>query len=197
MDDYRFLIDEASLSLDREPGAIVEIAFDRLSDQIQLSRDRGELVGILSAFDVLEVQPGLPLYELLTGDALSRDCRVRAYGLLDKCARFDKDPDFFISPDVEVNGIAVTSFALATIGTAYRMGHATGALTLVPVSGPGEVALTDSGGSATAFIVVDEATRSAFYRSVFAIENVQEGDFLSWAVLAFPQLRFVEGLNFR
>lgn len=195
--EYRFVVDDASLSLRGESRADLEAAFNGLSDQIQLSRDRGEPVGIISAFDVLEFRPGLPVYELLTGDDLPRDCRVRAYGLLDKCGRVDQDPGFAISPDIEVDGVALESFALAIVADAYRNGEAVGAFALFPVGGPGQVTITDEVGINMGFVIVDDGTRCAFYRSIFGVENVPEGEFFALAVVAFPRLRFVDGLSFR
>lgn len=194
---YRFLVDEAGFSASVASVDDVEDAFDHLSDQLLLCREQGEVVGIVSDFDLVETAPGVPLHELLTSSVLSHDCRLRAYGLLDMCGRFDSEITFAIDPTVEVDGFAVESFALATIGAAYREGRAVGALALFPVGGPGAVELLDSVGRCRIFIVVHDLDRCNFYRSVFAVENVQESEFFTWALLAFPRLRFADGLTFR
>lgn len=195
--EYRFLVDEASFSSSVSAAEEIEDAFDRLSDHVLLCRERGELVGIISDYDLVEAALGMPLHELLTSSTLSHDCRLRAYGLLDKCRRFDSEVSFAVDPSVEVDGFAVESFALATIAAAYRNGRAIGALALFPVGGPGEVDLVDSEGQCQAFIIGSDFNRCEFYRSIFAVENVQESDFFIWTSIAFPQLRFADGLTFR
>ena len=61
----------------------------------------------------------------------------------------------------------------------------------------GQVTITDDVGAEDAFVVVDADTRVAFYRSIFAIENTPEAQFIDLAIRAFPRLRFVDGLTFR
>lgn len=195
--DYRFLVDDASLGVAELTDAELESVFDRFSDELQARREAGELVGVISNYDVIECRPGMLLHELLTGDNLPRDCRVRAYGLLDKCGRFDSDPAFVIEPQIDVDGVWIESFAVASIAELRRINRAVGALALVPRYGPGRVTVTDEVGAVEAFVVVDADTRVAFYRSIFAIENTPEALFIELAIRAFPRLRFVDGLTFR
>lgn len=198
MDDYRFVVDDASLVIPAQlVGADLEAAFDRLSDQLQACRRDGDGVAIIGDYDVLDCRAGMKLHELLTSGEISRDCRVRAYGLLDKCTRFDADASFAIDPAIEVDGVRMESFALALIADRRRQKVAIGALALVPRSGPGLVTIRDETDEGPAFIIIDLQTRLAFYRSIFEVEDTPEAEFFVVARRAFPSLRFASTVSFR
>lgn len=195
--DYRFFVDEATLRLDGLALTEIEAALDSLAEQLQLARERQEATGIVSGFEVIECRPGSQLFELLTGDEISRDCRLRIFGLLDKCGRFDADPAFYVEPSVEVDGRKVESYALATALEAQRSAVAIGLFALVPVCGPGIVKVTDAAGDGQAVVVTSSESRLEFYRWIYPTEDVNEEGFFELAGLAFPQLRFADGVTFR
>ncbi len=195
--EYRFLVDEASLELGKLERADVEAALDNLAEQLTLARERREATGIISGFEVTECRPGIPLYELLTSNEIVRDLRVRIFGLLDKCGRFDTGPSFYIEPNVEVDGRAVESYAMATVLEAQRSAVAMGVFGLVPSYGPGLVKVTDASGDGQAVVVTGTESRLAFYRWIYATEDVQEDHFFDLATVSFPHVRFADGLTFR
>lgn len=198
VDDCRFLVDDASLVLlDRLNAGDLAAAFNQLSDQLQMCRQGDEEVGIISGYDIVECRPGVALYELLTSDELPRDCRVRAYGLLDKCSRFDSDPAFVVDPALEVDGVEIESYALAAIAQRRRARSAVGALALVARCGPGRVVVKDATDEGPAFVVTDDGSRITFYRGIFEIEDTPEAQFFEVARRAFPRLRFAPNLSFR
>lgn len=192
-------MDDASILLASMPPPDVDAALDQLANQLQLSRDRNELVGVLSDFDMFECWQGRPLYEVLTlrDVQLSRDCQLRAYRLLDKCSRFDAEPDFVVDPSVLVDSAPVVSYALSAILFLRREApDAVGTLALSPHCGRGQVVVEDARGQMEVFIIVDAASRVQFYRTIFAIEDIPQNRFLELCGLAFPVLRFAETLTF-
>lgn len=195
--EYRFLVDEASLGLGELERADVEAALDNLAEQLSLARERQEAAGIISGFEQIECRPGVLLYELLTSDEISRDCRLRIFGLLDKCGRFDTQPSFYVEPSVEVDGHTVDSYAMATVVEAQRSAVAVGAFGLVPPYGPGLVEVTDAWGDGQAVVVTGTESRLEFYRWSYPTEDVEEARFFDLAPLAFPHLRFADGVTFR
>ncbi|HVE45338.1 MAG TPA: hypothetical protein VNA57_01135 [Acidimicrobiales bacterium] len=195
--EYRFLVDEASLGLGELERAEVEAALDNLAEQLSLARERHEAAGIISGFELFECRPGVLLYELLTSDEISRDCRVRIFGLLDKCGRFDTHASFYVDPNVEVDGHPVESYAIATVLETQRSAVAIGAFGLVPPYGPGVVKVADASGDGQAVVVTGLESRLAFYRWIYATEDVEEARFFNLVPLAFPYLRFAEGITFR
>lgn len=195
--EYRFLVDEASLRVGTLKGADIEVALDNLAEQLTLAREQQEATGIISGFEVIECRSGMRLYELLTSNEISRDCRNRIFRLLDKCGRFDSDPSFYVEPNVEVDGHVVPSYAMATVLEAQRGAVAMGSFGLVPPYGPGLVRVTDASGSGEAVVVTDTESRLDFYRWIYPTEDVGEARFFELAPLAFPHLRFAEGVTFR
>lgn len=195
--DYRFLVDEATFRLDGLAREEIESALDRLADQLQLARQREEPTGIVSGFEVIECRPGMQLFELLTGDELSRDCRLRIFGLLDKCGRFDTESSFYVEPSIDVEGQSFESYAAATAIEAQRNGVAVGLFGLVAAYGPGIVSVTDAVGEGQALVVTNDESRVEFYRWIYPTENVSEERFFDLAPLAFPRLRFADGVTFR
>lgn len=196
MADFRFLVDDASLRMPDGAVEDVEDSLDNLSDNLQAARDEHEPVGILSGYDTIESAPGVPLWELLNSERISRDCRVRAYRLLDKCGRFDADDDFIVDPEVRVGSSEVESFAMATIAGFVRTNVAVGALHLWSYCGGGAVTVHDSAGQVEVFVLEHLPDRPKFYRTVFSVEDTPEGEFFEVARRAYPDLRFADGLSF-
>lgn len=195
--DYRFVVDEASLWVEGLSATELVLALDQLADQLHLAREREEPTGILSAYATIECRPGVRLFELLTSDSIPRDCRLRAFRLLDKCGRFDQNPSFFVDPALQIEGQLTESYALAAAIQARQLGHAVGAFALSPRYGPGIVLAVDSKGEWEIAIVTEERSRVGFYRWIYAVENIDETHFFELATLAFPHLRFAEGVSFR
>ena len=176
----------------------MELALDQLADQLQLARDRGEVTGIISHYDRVECSPGVQLYEMLTSEELDRDCRLRIYGLLDKCIRLDSDPEFYIDPEVSIEGRAVESYALAYALLEYQQAAPVGTLAIeTPNYGPGIIILSGSVGTGEAVMVTDDPSRQTFYRWSYRIGDVQEEDFFALSSYAFPNLRFADGVSFK
>jgi hypothetical protein len=195
--EFRFIVDDASFGLEEVDGSNLEVLLDGLADQLQLARERQEPTGIVSGFERFECQPGVELHQLLTGDDVSRDCRNRIFGLLDKCGRLDANPDFYVEPRIEVNGQEFESYAIATILAAQRDAVAVGALSLATQYGPGIVSVTDASGDGHAVVVAGPESRVAFYRWIYSTEGIDEGRFFELALLAFPQIKFADGVTFR
>jgi hypothetical protein len=198
MIDLRFVVDDSTFAL---PGQVdareLEDACDRLSDELQICRQGREKVGIITDYDIVECLPGIQLHELLSSDVLPRDCRLRVYGLLDKCSRFDKDPAFVIDPAVEVDGVATESYALALVCEHRRARSSVGALAFFPRYGPSPITVRDGIDAGPVFLVADEPSRVLFYRSIFEGEDIAEERFFPLAAMAFPRLRFAPSLSFR
>lgn len=57
--------------------------------------------------------------------------------------------------------------------------------------------VTDEAGEGPAVVVTSSDSRLDFYRSIYQTENVNEERFFELAELAFPQLRFADGVTFR
>jgi hypothetical protein len=197
--DLRFVVDDSAFATNALEPVDIEALLIRLSNQLQECRARQESVGIVSHYPQIEVNlDGTTLNNLLVSDDLDRDARLRAYSLLDKCLRLDADQDDYWDPEIEVNSLPKESYGLSFACRLLAAGHAIAAIVLVPYESS-VVTLRLKGDDITESIVVvtDMGSRLAFYRTIFSVENVQEGDFFSLARLAFPDLCFADGLSFR
>jgi len=196
--ECRFVVDESSFLIGSLDDIDAERLFVSLNEQLSLCRERSEIVGIISDFDQVLCAPGTALFELLLStDRLTRDTRLLAYGLLDKCVRLDENAEFVIDPAVVVSGDSFESFGLALAAEAFGKRSAVGVLALMPRAGPGEVQVVHEEAVTSVVIVVDARTRELFYRAAISIDDVGEDVFFQRVNFAFPSLRFAESLSFR
>jgi hypothetical protein len=195
--DYRFLVDEASFWVGDADAPRIELALDSLSDQLELCRERAESVGIATGYEWIECRRDEQLFEVLASADLDRDCRVRAFRLLDKCGRFDASADFYVDPQVRVDGHDLQSYAIAAALQAGRARHAIGVFAMLPVYRSGVVVASDESGEAKIVAITSPYSRVLFYRELYSVEQVDEDAFFDMARLAFPAIRFADGVTFR
>lgn len=191
-----FVVDEAAFDSAGSTCEQLEYAFERLSAILQDCYSDNAQVGIFSHYWMANCC-GRQVSEVLTGNYLSRDCRLAALSVLSKCKDLDDDPNPIVESTVRICGLTVDSFGLAYALRALRNRRAIGILSLLPTYCHGQVELADDAGGELVWSVDDRTTRLAFYRSVYKFENLPERDFFELADKAFPGVCFADGVGFR
>lgn len=185
-DSFRALDSEA-LDLEQQISALVEV--------LCASREAGDRTAICTGYERTACL-AQELHEVLTGGLLPHDLGALAFDLLDKCARFDDDPDYFVESTLSVDGEDVESFGVGFAFDRVLSGHAVGVIAVAGRYEPGLHTVECAASEAVLAFVINTGHLPNFWRTVYSIESVSESDFFVVAELAFPELRFAENLSF-
>jgi hypothetical protein len=195
----RFVIDDGAfrgwdaLAVNLEPSLLL------FGDLLKFLRDNQISVGFLAGWGNLKVTAQADLATILSSRSseIDRDLRLLLLGLLGKCEIWDEDPSVVVSDD----GLRVHEADYASLGVAYATceiseGRGVGVLTMVHTGLVGMYPVSSSCGDYEVSFSVRPTDCKYFYRTLYALEDVSEDDFFTLAQTAFPDLCFVDNLDF-
>ncbi len=193
----RFVIDDGSfrdwdtLNLDR--------SLFLFSDLLKYLRDNQIRVGLLGGWGALKVTAQDDLATVLSdrNSIVDKELRQLLLGLLGKCAIWDEDPSVVVSDDnLHVNGKSYKSLGVAYAVDAVSEGKGVGVLTMIHTSLVGLCSVSSGGNDYEISFSARPSDLKYFYRTLYALENVSSEDFFNLASKAFPDLLFIDDLNF-
>ena len=196
----RFVVDENSLMLDRVPAGEREAEIESMIDELQALLEGGERVDILSGWGSLNCLEGEDVANILAhGSVFDRDSSSLLLRLLGRCGAWDEDPNTVVDDEFVVDQELHHSFGIvwahkmvlagcgmAVITAPHRFSG--GTYTVGQVTQPAPVDVV---------FVTTPTDHPRFYRTLYSVENVPEGEFFEIAVKAFPDLAFAPTLNFQ
>lgn len=195
----RAVVDEASLRLDGIDPERHDDELLNLAEVIQELRRAGEQVGIISGWGSMPCLENADIATVLsTSRNISRDIRNLLVGILGKCATWDDDPATVVDDNLAVDARPYRSYgvAYAAMMVSHKVGMAVAAGRHTQHRGPCRVSSPGQADVEVHFIQ-GRSDVCTFYRSLFALEDVDEGHFLDMAGKAFPNLAFASSLSFR
>ncbi len=196
----RFVVDENSLMLDRVPAGEREAEVESMIGELQALLEGGERVDILSGWGSLTCLEGEDVANVLAhGDVFDHDISSHLLRLLGRCGAWDENPTTVIDDEVVVDQEPHHSFGIAwarkTVMAGCGMAIVTarhrfsgGAHAVDQITQPRLVDVV---------FVVTPADHPTFYRTLYKVENIPEGEFFAIAAKAFPDLAFAPTVNFR
>ncbi len=196
----RFVVDENSLMLDRVPAGEQEAEIESMIGELQALQEGGERVDILSGWGSISCFEGEDVANILAhGNLFDRDSSSLLLRLLGRCGAWDEDPATVVDDEVVVDqephnsfGIAwarkmvMAGCGMAIIAATHRFRGGTHTVDQLTQPAPVDVVF-----------VATPADHSTFYRTLYSVENVPEGEFFEIAVKAFPDLAFAPTVNFQ
>lgn len=195
----RFVIDDGAFSDWDGSDIDLEESLWLFVDLLKYFRDQGEIVGLLDGWGQLNVTEQDDLATVLTTrrNMVDRDTSNLLLGLLGKCAIWDADPSVAVSDDdLLVDGRPYKSLGVAYAVTAAAAPKGVGVATMAHVGFQGMLTATCNGMVEDLSFIVRSSDCAFFYRSLYALEDINEKYFFTLAVKAFPELRFAENLSF-
>ena len=196
----RFVVDEHSLTLDGIPAGEREVEIESLISELQELQEGGERVDILSGWGSLSCVEGEDVANVLAhGNVFDHDSSSLLLRLLGRCGAWDEDPTAVVEDEVVVDqephhslGIAwarkmvMAGCGMAIVTSPHRFCGGTHTVDQVTQPAPVDVVF-----------VVTPADHPRFYRTLYSVENIPEGEFFGIAAKAFPDLAFAPTVNFR
>jgi hypothetical protein len=197
-DPPRFCLDETSFSLHAAQAPEIERLFENLIHLIRRCHEDEQRVARSVELDWVELMPGVPLSEVLYGDAgssLDREVRQAMIEVINRCIMWDADQPEVPEAEVMISGARRTARSVAFAYVNVSMGHACACLCLIEDrSGVHDV--TCRGRTLPIHFIYDAARQfPPFYREVPEIEDMDEARYMDHAALMFPQLYFVPGIS--
>lgn len=195
----RFVLDESSFDLTGVGGADRERSLVKLLDLLQYCHGLGERVGRLSDLYATEIDGDVRLVDVLfTNPApvrLEADLRRGLMTSIDRCVVWDLDNEV-ASLEALIDGELI-SFA-PSVGFVHRSvgdGVATSCLVLTTSGRAGAHDVVVDSTARVILFVDDPRNTTGLFRVALEIENVSEREYMRLAPLAFPNLRFAEGMD--
>ena len=196
----RFVVDENSLMLDRVPAGEREAEIESMIDELQALHEGGERVDILSGWGSLNCLEGEDVANILAhGNVFDRDNSSLLLRLLGRCGAWDENPNIVVDDEVIVDqephrgfGIAwarkmiMARCGMAVITAPHRFSG--GSYTVDQLTQPAPIDVV---------FVATPTDHPRFYRTLYSVEKVPEGEFFEIAVKAFPNLAFAPTLTFQ
>ncbi len=195
----RVVIDETSFDFHGLGTAVIDEHLNDFNEAVWELREEGIATWKPPMIEFVTCVDGLELYEYLAGaygEGIDRDTKNRFFGLMSKCP--DWDDSIPSGTDVALDGaepvMALSvSFALAL---ALKR-HGVGCLVFGPCARRGFVTASSELGQAEIFFFAAASELTAFWRSLYELEDTAEGDFFVLASRAFPDLILHRDLSFR
>lgn len=195
-DVTRFVLDETSLEFTGLSSGTLTDGLTSLCDTIEAIRRDGFAVYQVPGGELYEYSslPGTSFFEVLFGDALDRDTRLRLQVLLQKCP--DWDADVLRHDEVAVDhGAATGAFSLAYVLACALAGRAV-ARVLFDLGGVEGLCRLSSGADiAEIWCAARPEHVPLFWRHVITADDAPVGSFLAVSAVAFPELIFLEDLD--
>ena len=196
----RFVVDEYSLVLDGIPAGEREVEIESLISELKDIQDGGERVDILSGWGSLNCLEGEDVANVLAhGNVFDHDSSSLLLRLLGRCGTWDEDPSTVVDDEVVVDqishhglGIAwarnmvMSGCGMAVVTSPHRFSGGTHTVDQLTQPAPVEVVF-----------VVTPADHPRFYRTLYSVEHIPEGEFFEVAANAFPNLVFAPTVDFR
>lgn len=200
MGEARFVVDEGVLSLDNVPKEQRRVLLYALTEQLNTLQHLGEDVGILNGWGALVCLNGDDVAMVLAQSrVLDRDQSLRLLTLLSRCPAWDQDNTVVTDPAVFVDGVPHKGYGVARARELTLLRQWTAVVTTQHRFSEGVHSVDDLSQSLAAevYFVVSDAGVPAFFRMLYELDDVPEGQFFELARLAFPNLVFAETVDFR
>jgi hypothetical protein len=195
----QFVIDEPSLDCDDLTEEVVARSLRGLLDVLESFRETGIApIGILAGWGGIHCWRGRDVADVLVSHvALTRDESLLALGLLGKCSDID-DAATELDPAAKIGQyqVEVESYGIALAHKTVRGGRGVAVITTLHRGIAGAVEVACDGATCALCFVAEPGQEVVFWRSLYELEKVDEVDFLTLALRAFPGLYFAPGLNF-
>lgn len=193
----RFCLDETSFSLAMAQAPEIERLFENLIDLVRRCHDDEQRVARSVDLDCIDLLPGVPLCDVLYGDAvagLDREVRQAMIEIVNRCIMWDADQREAPVADVVITGARREARSVAFAHAQVSAGHACACLCLVEDrAGVFDVTYQDRA-QRLHFIHDAERQIPPFYREIPEIEDMDEACYMDHTALMFPQLHFMPGL---
>ena len=196
----RFVVDENSLMLDRVCVGEREAEIESIIDELQALFEGGEHVDILSGWGSLNCLEGEDVANILAhGNVFDRDNSSLLLRLLGRCGAWDEDPNTVVDDEVVVDQEPHHSFGIAWARKMVLAGRGMAVITAPHRFSGGTYTVSRLTQPATVDVVfvATPTDHPRFYRTLYSVENVPEGEFFEIAAKAFPSLAFAPTLNFQ
>jgi hypothetical protein len=197
--DHRFVIDEQAFDFNGHDEPTMLKSLERLSDLLQALREKDKVVAIRSGWGAIEYQTGYDLATLLTdgNSFIERDMRLELLGLISKCKAWDEPLDVFVDPNIRINDVRLESYGVAWAAKNINENRAMSVVTMAHCQHQGPTSVQFGSYQVDVHFIVNFDDTASFFRSVFAVEDVGESRFFDFTAVAFPNLVFVDGLDFK
>ena len=196
----RFVVDENSLVLDRVPASEGEAELESMIGELKALQAGGERVDILSGWGSLNCLEGEDVANILAhGNVFDRDSSSLLLRLLGRCGAWDEDPNTVVDDEVVVDQEPHHSFGIAWARKMVMAGCGM-AIVTAPHRFSGGAHAVDQlmqPGLVDVVFVATPADHPRFYRTLYSVENIPEGEFFEIAAKAFPDLAFAPTVNFQ
>ena len=196
----RFVVDEYALMLDGIPVGEREDEIESLIGELQVLQDAGERVDILSGWGSLSCLEGEDVANVLThGNVFDHDSSSLLLRLLGRCGAWDEDANTVVEEEVVVDQQPHLSFGIAWVRKMVLAGCGTAVVT-APHRFSGGIHVVDQftqPALVEVVFIVKPTDHPIFYRTLYSVEDIPEGEFFDVAAKAFPNLAFAPNVNFR
>ena len=198
--ECRFVVDEYSLVVDRVPAAEREAVIDSMINELLALQEDDERVEIISGWGSVSCLEGEDLADVLAqGCVFDHDKSSLLLRLLGRCGAWDEDASAVIEEEVEVDQEPHHSLGIAWVRKMVLAGRGMAVVTAVNrFSGGIHIVdqLTQPAPVEVVF-VVSSTDHPLFYRTLYSVEDIPEGEFFDVASKAFPNLAFAAKVDFR
>lgn len=195
----RFCVDECSFRLPEEQSAQLSRLAEQFVELAQKCRDTlSENIGMWSNIYSVEVLPGITLADLLFEldyeHMLDPVLRKALIEKLRRCVLWDKDHAIPEPASVEVEGTLLEAPTIAFAHVQASEKKAVAALGLCSSDRCGRKEVKRNGESRPVHFVTRSKERLEYLRDVPEIEDMSAQQYMAHTPLAFPTLRFADGL---
>jgi hypothetical protein len=187
----RYVVDESGWTL--PAGSDVAAALELFLDLLARCREEGGDVGKSEFLDYVELLPGRDLWGVLTDASIDRDVRVAVQQALSRCVPWDGG-DLPDSVDIVVDGVQLEAWSVSFAHDRARGRKASALIVLDGSPRRGKKEVGRGGDPEALHFVASPSERIEFLRDAPELEALQPDDYMRHAPLAFPDLRFAEGL---
>lgn len=197
--EERIVLDESSFDFRGMADEVIEAYLDDLGDALQKLRKICK-ISRLSFWDAVMCLDDCELHEFLSGaheSRVDRDTLRRLYTAVDRCNEWDDEPSVSAELDVVIDGVGpltAPSVGYALAAVLAKRGIA--CLVFKGCGRRGQVVVDGVNGRGEVFFLTGASQLSQFWRTLYMLEDVAEGDFYDYASVAFPDVVFCDSLSF-
>ncbi|SBW28661.1 hypothetical protein FDG2_5828 [Candidatus Protofrankia californiensis] len=195
----RVVIDETSFDFRGLSDALIERHLDELNETLRTLRaDSGPEIACAPMWEAVKCLDDCELYQFLCGEypsGVDRDTRLLSHLHLSRCPEWDDVPDVDAPVSID-GGEPVLAFSVAYALSMITARYGVACLVFPGSTRRGYIVVHGRHDAGDVFFFYDPAELPAFWRRLFALENVPEPDFFELAGRAFPNLVLHAGLSF-